>query len=363
MLLLCSSLVAWRAGAVCVGDCNNDGEVTIDDILRGVNLALGSGDLSLCSSIDRDGSGEVTVDEIVAAVNAALSSCPIEATPTPMGNQAPQIVQPAVYRGYVGFPIALPITVSDPEGGTVRCTADELPAGASLDSLLLSWTPSAQQVGPAYASITCVDDDPAPGSATVLVPFSIRAVDSCSEPVCAPAVGCSSPLPALAAPCCSGEAPLAEEPDAPCPGGLALLIVDDSEGPWNVLSNCESKVVKNFAQTGAQVRVRLLARCINLDDRSRVRGHMETANRVMFTREYLVPFTDAGGGYVQSPVVPFQVDPPAPFFDIQDAEANLTITLRDPRNQEVSQSVHLRLTFTPMPAALSADKTAPTPTP
>jgi hypothetical protein len=52
--------------------------VTIDEILRGVNIALGSAGLQDCAASDRDGNGEVTVDELLGAVNAALTGCPIE---------------------------------------------------------------------------------------------------------------------------------------------------------------------------------------------------------------------------------------------------------------------------------------------
>jgi hypothetical protein len=60
----------------CVGDCNGDGSVTVDEIVRMVNIALGSQDVSTCPAADRDGSGTVTVDEIVQAVNNALNGCP-----------------------------------------------------------------------------------------------------------------------------------------------------------------------------------------------------------------------------------------------------------------------------------------------
>ena len=63
-------------GAGCVGDCNGDGEVTVDELIKGVNIALGTLPLSDCLSLDANGDGTVTVDEIVKAVNAALNSCP-----------------------------------------------------------------------------------------------------------------------------------------------------------------------------------------------------------------------------------------------------------------------------------------------
>jgi len=61
---------------VCVGDCNHNLAVTVDELLRGVRISLGEGPLSLCPAMDRNGSGEVTVDELVTAVDNALTGCP-----------------------------------------------------------------------------------------------------------------------------------------------------------------------------------------------------------------------------------------------------------------------------------------------
>jgi hypothetical protein len=59
----------------CIGDCDGDGTVTIDNILVLVNIALEQAALSACPSGDRDGDGSVTVSEIIAAVGAALAGC------------------------------------------------------------------------------------------------------------------------------------------------------------------------------------------------------------------------------------------------------------------------------------------------
>lgn len=68
----------------CVGDCNGDGVVTVDEILIGVNIALGNLDVSACENFDANGDGQVTVDEILTAVNNALNGCPeVPATTTP----------------------------------------------------------------------------------------------------------------------------------------------------------------------------------------------------------------------------------------------------------------------------------------
>jgi hypothetical protein len=61
---------------VCVGDCNGDGQVTIDEIILGVNIALGASLIGNCLALDADLNGEATVDEIVSAVSNALRGCP-----------------------------------------------------------------------------------------------------------------------------------------------------------------------------------------------------------------------------------------------------------------------------------------------
>lgn len=59
----------------CTGDCSADGNVTVDEIVQGVNIALGAAPASACPPFDRNQDGEVTVDEILQAVAAALSGC------------------------------------------------------------------------------------------------------------------------------------------------------------------------------------------------------------------------------------------------------------------------------------------------
>lgn len=61
--------------AGCPGDCNRDGVVTVDEILSGVNIALGTLPMEVCPASDADGNGSVTVDELLLAVNHALNGC------------------------------------------------------------------------------------------------------------------------------------------------------------------------------------------------------------------------------------------------------------------------------------------------
>jgi len=60
---------------VCVGDCDGNNEVTINELISMVNIALGDAPLSECPAGDADHNGEITIDEILRAVNNALGSC------------------------------------------------------------------------------------------------------------------------------------------------------------------------------------------------------------------------------------------------------------------------------------------------
>ena len=65
----------------CTGDCNRDREVTINELLTMVNVALDSADVSACLAGDAKDSA-ITIDEILSAVNSTLTGCPPPPTPT-----------------------------------------------------------------------------------------------------------------------------------------------------------------------------------------------------------------------------------------------------------------------------------------
>jgi subtilisin-like proprotein convertase family protein/Tol biopolymer transport system component len=60
---------------VCVGDCGSDGTVTVNELIVGVNIALGGLALESCPAFDCNGSGELTIDCLVRAVDASLNGC------------------------------------------------------------------------------------------------------------------------------------------------------------------------------------------------------------------------------------------------------------------------------------------------
>ncbi|MDX2168076.1 MAG: hypothetical protein SF182_13465 [Deltaproteobacteria bacterium] len=64
---------AADAQGVCPGDCNRDDEVRVNELVGGVNQALGAaGD---CAAFDSNDDGAVAINELIAAVNAALDGC------------------------------------------------------------------------------------------------------------------------------------------------------------------------------------------------------------------------------------------------------------------------------------------------
>jgi hypothetical protein len=59
----------------CAGDCDGSGAVSIAELVRAVNIALGVTDVATCTAADRNGDGTVAINELIAAVNSALFAC------------------------------------------------------------------------------------------------------------------------------------------------------------------------------------------------------------------------------------------------------------------------------------------------
>jgi hypothetical protein len=61
--------------ARCVGDCDDSGTVTINEIVTLVGIALERSPIGLCAAGNADGNQTITINEILTAVNRALSGC------------------------------------------------------------------------------------------------------------------------------------------------------------------------------------------------------------------------------------------------------------------------------------------------
>jgi hypothetical protein len=69
----------------CPGDCNRDARVTIDELVRGVGMALDDGKPGLCAGFDLDADARVSIAELVGAVARALDGCPTTTLLSPEG--------------------------------------------------------------------------------------------------------------------------------------------------------------------------------------------------------------------------------------------------------------------------------------
>jgi hypothetical protein len=61
--------------AICPGDCNGDGFVTIDELVTGLDIALEYQPLDACLALDTDRSDAVSIDELIEAVDSSLEGC------------------------------------------------------------------------------------------------------------------------------------------------------------------------------------------------------------------------------------------------------------------------------------------------
>jgi hypothetical protein len=103
---------AWAQPA-CVGDCNHDDLLTIDELILGVTMALGTSPVDRCPDFDPGGNGAVSVDELVTAVNDALAGCGSRANHAPRAADVSMTADgstPYVQKQLIG---------SDPDNDTI----------------------------------------------------------------------------------------------------------------------------------------------------------------------------------------------------------------------------------------------------
>ena len=68
-----------QAQVSCTGDCDGDGIVAVDELMKGVNIALGNAPFAQCPAFRCNGD-EAIIDCLVKAVNNALDGCPEAST-------------------------------------------------------------------------------------------------------------------------------------------------------------------------------------------------------------------------------------------------------------------------------------------
>jgi pimeloyl-ACP methyl ester carboxylesterase len=105
LVLLAAHPLAARA---CPGDCSANGIVSVDEVIRGVNIALGLAALDTCASFDTTGNGQLSIDELIAAVNALLDGCPLPTAVVAETIDIPSAAAPADTPGSPGVTVTNP---------------------------------------------------------------------------------------------------------------------------------------------------------------------------------------------------------------------------------------------------------------
>jgi hypothetical protein len=68
--------------SACIGDCNEDDVVRIDELILSADIALRARSVELCPRADGNNDGKVGIEEVVRAVDNTLHGCRTPAIPT-----------------------------------------------------------------------------------------------------------------------------------------------------------------------------------------------------------------------------------------------------------------------------------------
>lgn len=350
----------------CDGDCDADGRVTVDELMRGVRIALGTLPIDTCPSFDANGDGEVSVGEIVAGVNTGLGGCfasptvaaatslpSATATITPVPTEtvaATPTREPKrlrMYQAYPGKEIQLPLCSPDPNDGPLQFAAPSLPAGAVVDpaSGVLTWTPTNDQIGAFYVPFECTSAATPPWRIEGIQSFQVSPLDPCVTTRCDPTMGCSAKMHPLEQDCCAaGSLPRISYAEVPCPEGAMLFVGRNRTGIGRI-QNCDRLRVINFLQAGAAVRIHIETRCLRVDREVSVQAHLATKNRLVVSDGQEAVLTPRDDGYAERLSLTFPVLGPGPFFELEGAEAILRVTVRDVEGLMLSTERRVVLTF------------------
>ena len=70
-----ANFLAIPGAPLCAGDCNADGVVTVNELLRGIRIALGLDQTNTCANSDASSNGLVSIAEVIMGVQRALDGC------------------------------------------------------------------------------------------------------------------------------------------------------------------------------------------------------------------------------------------------------------------------------------------------
>jgi hypothetical protein len=162
------------SAAICAGDCDSDGEVSINELVTVVNIALGGAPLEQCFTADTNHDGAAAVNEVIGAVNLALSSCAACDPASAALSVARALVQLPRLSGVVA--VGLDGLTSTPEcdlGGSVQTTCEDSGAGTRHNEVDAAHCRLTTTEGPlelnGHSSVTAAGQCP-----DILIPANIQ---------------------------------------------------------------------------------------------------------------------------------------------------------------------------------------------
>lgn len=231
-------------------------------------------------------------------------------------------------------------------------SSPELPAGARLDPEMgvLEWTPTEAQLDAFLVPVHVEDDGTPPLSADTTLAIRVQPQDACVVPVCNPARGCAYSLSPLNQPCCTAGPPgvRVPEPDVACPGARVVHVGRNLESGFGRLYNCDRLRAFNSGQIGVTMLFNIEIRCFDVRTPRQISVRMATANRLFFSRSQSINFMDRSDGFAQRLRLALPVGGPSPFFDLDQAEADLELTVYDSDGSSATERLRLVLQFDPL---------------
>lgn len=141
MALLALLAAPRGVAAQCLGDCNGDGAVTVDELVRAVGIALhGCGETCPDCGYLGCSAGDVCIDELMGAVGLALRGCPVPHVPALLDSVPADGAGDVARSEWIRLHFASPL---DRGAGTLglRCSGGAPPTHIDLiaaDTILLS---------------------------------------------------------------------------------------------------------------------------------------------------------------------------------------------------------------------------------
>ncbi len=282
-------------------------------------------------------------------------------TPTPSAtgvatNQPPVAPPLQVFTSFAGHPLEVNVEVWDPEGDSLSYEVVFGPRTMVLRSgdgfTRLFWLPMASDLGAQFVRVRATEIEQRGRSVDADFLFDVRWATGCESVRCQPNQGCTASLAPLGHRCCDEEPrwPRPSLAKLPCPQGRGLWVGRNLGDGFGTIGNCDRFKVINFGQIGAVVRLNLAVRCLDTSEPLELRAEMRTAERELFSAaRAMVRVKEGEDGFARRFALAFPVRGPGPFFEFEDAEAELSLAVKDAAGQTLETKLRLLLTFDELP--------------